>query len=1354
MNGEEHESPEDQLASWLAECDEALAAGAPAAPMPPTEVTPELQSRLQRGLACIKLLRDVLPRQHAGAADDADKTNVLPTYQRGPGAEALPARLGRYRLEEMIDRGGMGVIVRVRDEDLDRPLALKVLAARWCGTVGMHERFVREARLTGQLQHPGVPPVQELGRLPDGRPYFIMKLVQGKSLKTLLQERHSPGEDLPRWLAIFEQICQPLAFAHSRGIIHRDLKPGNVMVGAFGEVQVMDWGLARVRDEGRGLRDETGTPSFSSLSPHPSSLTHAGQALGTPAYMAPEQARGEVQRLDVRCDVFGLGAILCEILTGQPPWTGELGHEVLRKARQAELDDARRRLANCGADPALIDLASRCLQADPNDRPHDAGAVAQAVTAYQEMVQARLQQAEVAKAAAEAQAQAEQARARTERQRRRLWVALAAVVVILVLAGSGAGVWWVVDRASRISRHELLEADVSAALGQAEQLHEKLLVDLEKPGGVRTLLNRPGDWQARIDTARSAWQRARDRINDAEKPIADELLDQLAALETLLKLNDGNFQVAKWLEKIRDDRSIFVKNELDWAGAAHAYPRAFAQAELRVLPGKEQEDASRIQRSPIKEQLLAALDDWAHVAWKVKDKELNQRLLRIARAADPGLWKDRVRNPVHWHDRQQLQKLARQALNDKEVLKRSSPQMCHLLGSLLSGTTQREVCKEREVWLRQALVLYPGDFWLNLELGAALLQAKQPVQSEFSCRVALAIRSESAAARISLGLALVAQRKYTEAIHHYQQALQIDPKFAGAHVNWGIALSEQKHYGDAARHFQLALQIDPKHALTHHNWGVSLSEQKHYGDAIRHYQLALKTNPNLTDAHLNLGEALRYQGQYTEAMRHFQLAFQIDPNFAQAQINWGAALVEQQQYAEAIRHYQLALTIDRHLANAHLGWGAALAAQKQYAEAIRHYQLALTIDPNHAKAHNNWGAALAEQQQYAEAIRHFQQALTLDPGHVGAHYSLGHVLIRQKQYAEAVSHFGEVLRIDANHVAGQCDLGLALMLDGRFAEAQEATAQALKRMPPGHTLRNRCQRQLLQIQQLLTMDQRLSSVLKGEAQPKDSNEQLSLARLCETFKKYYATAAGFYAAAFAVAPEMATNHRIPHRYNAVCAAALAVAGRGKDAAKLDEPGKAKLRQQSLGWLQADLALCQRRADSNDAVAILGMLGRLTLWQTDPDLAGVRDDKVLAQLPREIQQDWHKLWSDVDSLLKACRARFTELETTQDHLSADQRQKTHVLKGKAGVSYVVDLRSQQFDTLLRLVDAQGQTIAENDDIEPGKDLNSRLIFTLKQDGDYRLIATSSQQQGTGAYTLTIRAFSAAKKSSDPRESGRH
>ncbi len=470
-----------------------------------------------------------LPRVLLRDTDAAGESPSEPPSR--PGSTEMPApgtMPGRLQLLGEIARGGMGAILKGRDPDLCRDLAVKVLLEKHRNDSEFLCRFVEEAQIAGQLQHPGVVPVYRMGTLPDDRPYFTMKLVKGRTLSALLAERrepaargsgestlartqpHSPGdvgrgsagtgsepsggllkspplrtgigpgsklrwlrracrflsppcegevrggggahvanprapeqvastppplpppsqggekratslgearkplawgfssrhasgspaeckterldpsyEDLPRFLSIFEQVCRTMAYAHSRRVIHRDLKPSNIMVGGFGEVQVMDWGLAKVlsggeeapRSDEPSPLDETRIATARSGSAG-SDLSSAGSVIGTPAYMAPEQARGEIGRIDTRADVFALGAILCEILTGRPPYVGRAQGEVQRKAMRGDLSEALGAIASCGADSELIAIARDCLAAEPENRPGDAGVVADRVSGY------------------------------------------------------------------------------------------------------------------------------------------------------------------------------------------------------------------------------------------------------------------------------------------------------------------------------------------------------------------------------------------------------------------------------------------------------------------------------------------------------------------------------------------------------------------------------------------------------------------------------------------------------------------------------------------------------------------------------------------------------------------------------------------------------------------------------------------------------------------------------------------------------------------------------------------------------------------------------------------------------------
>jgi eukaryotic-like serine/threonine-protein kinase len=1077
-------------------------------------------------------------------------------------------------------------------------------------------------------------------------------------LAALLAERADLAADRVRFLAVFEQVCQTLAYAHSKDVIHRDLKPSNVMVGAYGEVQVMDWGLAKVlipganepasreRQRSEGISIIQTPREVDADSGQDGTETRAGSVLGTPGYIAPEQARGEVEDVDQRADVFGLGAILCEVLTGKPPFPGA-SDAALKKARRGDLEEAFARLDGCGADAELIALAKRCLAAKPEERPRDAGETAAAVTAYRESVEHRLRQAEVANA--EAKAKAEEGR-----KRRRLMLALAGSVLLTVLAMGGAWLWAAQDRQARRTQAERA-ADV--ALGKAEQAAEQARkVEPETPEAAGQAL--------------ALWRQSRESIEEAERILAasgaEEARGRAAARrqETEAGLNraEKEARLLNDLDRARAVRANSHEGGFDLESGVRAYAAALEVFGLDVsTPEAESATAIRNERPAIRLALIVALDDWAGYSF---NKTEVLRLHRIADQADGDDWRRRYRAASDGDDLAKLKSLAEEA-RQLELPAVSA----HLLARALKDRGARA---EAAALLRQARRQHPADFWVYYDLGACLFDATHPDQAtqdeaegafwaalalrpgsaptqrimglilhdkgdldgEVACyRKAIALDPKDVWAYVSLGRALYGKKDLNGAIAAYRKAIDLDPKYAWAHFNLGDALHYKGDRGGAAACYRKAIELDPRSAPARNALGMNLYDQGDWDGATACYRKAIELDPKYAWAHSNLGGVLSRQGDQMGAAVCCRKAIALDPKFAPAHTNLGNVLRAQGDLTGAFDCFKKAVELDPKGALAYYNLGVVLDEKGDQDGAIVSYRKAIELDPKLSSARENLGNALRDKGDWDGAIACFKKAIDLDPKNAKDHYGFGNALRDKGDWDGAIACFKKAIALDPKYAEAHCNLGQTLRDKGLLTESLDSYRE-------GHRLGSAkpnwpypSEQWVRQAERLVEVDKKFAAILEGKGEPADDAERLALAHLCqEPFKKLYAASCRFYSEAFAHDAKLADDMQTADRYNAACVAALAGRGQGADAGKLDDKEQARLRKQAIEWLRADLAYWTKQAASEESGDRERVRQALKHWQADSDLAGLCDTAELAKLPADEQEACKKLWADVQALL--------------------------------------------------------------------------------------------------------------------------
>jgi tetratricopeptide (TPR) repeat protein len=1212
---------------------------------------PQAAALLRKVLASLQVLNLSLP----GNAADSDEASLTGT-------------LGDFRLLREVGRGGMGVVYEAEQLSLGRRVALKVLPLAGALDPRHLQRFQNEARAAACLHHPTIAPVYAVG-CERGVHYYAMQFIDGLTLAQVLDRQRPASESpqpnepttaytpppaaaetdaqaraatdwAPRDAAYLQRVAEwgiqaaeALEHAHQVGIVHRDIKPGNLMVDGQGKLWVTDFGLARMGAD--------------------SGLTLTGDLVGTLRYMSPEQALAKRVVIDHRTDLYSLGVTLYELLSGRPAVEGNTREEILRKLTFEEPPSLRRWNRSIPAELETIVL--KAMEKNPADRYATAQELADDLRNFQEDRPIRARRPSLAQ------------RARRWARRHRAAVTATVLCLGMALAAAVGSVGWVLGE--RASRQEAAEAKVREALEEGgRRLQEGNPYD-------PVLITMVQQAQARVDAG----------------AVGPELQGRVRQLRR-------DLDMLQRLEEARLQATAPGKEGWDWTGADRLYAEAFQEYGLDVIFPDPAKTAEQVRTSAIHTHLVAALDDWglvrnrlhkgsgaslAAVAERADDDSWRQGLRRAVARGDRIALERLAKEPaalrqppasvvlLSWYlgpvEQEELLRAAQQhhpadfwinfgladALREKGprdagqaigfcraalALRPQCPAVHSNLGLALQDKGDLDgAIKAYEAALRLKKD-FPEAYKIHTNLAVAL-QVKGDLDGAIKAyKAALRLKKDFPLAHFNLGLALQAKGNPDGAIKEYREALRLQKDYPEAHYNLGNALAA-KGKGDldgAIKAYQEALRLQKDYPEAHCNLGNVLAAKGDPDGAIKAYQEALRLQKDYPEAHCNLGIVLAAKGDPDGAIKAYQEALRLQKDFPVAYNNLGNALQAKGDLQGAIKAYQTALRLKKDFPEAYNNLGNALSDKGDVDGAIAAYQKAFLLKKNFPgafRAHNNLGLALEAKGDVDGAIKEYREALRLEKDFPLAYNNLGVALCKRGDLDGGIKEYQEALRLKKDFPLAHCNLGHALKAQGQFSEA----LSALQR---GHQLGSKrpgwpypSAQWVQQCQRLVELDARLQDILDSKKQPADATERIALAGVCH-LKRLYRQATRFYEEAFADQPDLASEMKQGHRYNAACAAALAGCGKGKDADVLDAKERAGLRQQALDWLRADLTAWQKQLAKNPDKLRPQVLKTMRHWQQDSDFAGVRGQEALAQLPEAERPEWQTLWQDVEALRKS------------------------------------------------------------------------------------------------------------------------
>ena len=882
---------------------------------------------------------------------------------------ALPNDFARYDDFEMIDSGGMGQIFRATDPRIGRSIAIKTLRTVHVSDRKAVKRFQQEVRITGQLEHPNIVPIYDMGKT-ENTHFFCMKLVEGQSLAQILNEEHaalqqgSPPYDGRRHLPTFLKVCDAISFAHSRDIVHRDLKPANIMIGAFGEVLVMDWGIAKNMKQTQDLASPSNPVNAVPL--QDSMDTVDGAIVGTLNFMSPEQAEGRIDDIDSRSDIYCLGIILYHMLTLHPPFRGATPIEtIIQVSRGVFIPPSR--CPRGGYIPN--DLEAVVLKAMALDKESRYPSIVE----MQQDIQAYLEGRTLGAASY------------TPIQIASKWIArnrkvVHAVLCVLILAAAAF-------TALRWNSHNTLQNRYREALLSAEEHRQSI-------ANIKSLCQR----QNTVDLSTGMERRDTPSERSQRENAIEHYVAAAGDLDRALLLKPGDA-----LAQRRRQVVAIAIGQMALSGRDYLLAKqAFLQLEtLEYSPKKIRAFLHQVRDAET--ELL----DWRHQRIQAILEIIDRGLSHPARKPGSPLLPDFVFEVLSYRDPQtvgimeeNLQHLILKARRDRPEPVWSKAErdratfLCRVLGRIgLPGCVSplaswMGVVQDPQLAVEAGLALcntrHP-DAQKPLGQASNRFGASSPVWQQilpFFSRIPSSetdAEPETAGQHYGRGLKLQNRGNFEQALVAQTRAIELNPRHNLAYNARGRIRRSLGDMNGALADFDRAIELDPKHGHTYNNRGNARLANGDPNGALEDFNRAIELDPNPIGHFIGRGNARRMLKDLDGAIADYSRVLRFNPRFHMAYNNRGSTYHEKRDFDAALSDFNRAIELNPKYTSAYFNRGKTFQAKNRFDSAFADYNQALELNPRYWKAWWQLGILLAQRGQRAQALEALEKTRALAP---------------------------------------------------------------------------------------------------------------------------------------------------------------------------------------------------------------------------------------------------------------------------------------------------------------------------------------------------------------------------------------